>query len=183
MNLIQANTCPDKMEAEIENLNQQLSEADTNKIAEIAPKTPVALVVHAAQLWNLGDVTMIDVGRKLGVKNPRSAQHLLYVADKAGLLTRRLPGKDYRANRAKYNPNNRERLNSVGAFSKDVLTVLDKRERHIFSARRMKKVPITLKRLGEIHGISLERVRQIENLALAKVQTVQTVKEGSDGNQ
>src|SRR4030081_4129033 len=50
------------------------------------------------------------------------------------------------------------------------LTVLNKRERRIFEARRLADEPITLEDLAEEFGVSRERVRQIEVGAFAKVQ-------------
>jgi RNA polymerase sigma-32 factor len=50
------------------------------------------------------------------------------------------------------------------------LTVLDKRERHIFEARRLMDSPLKLKALADTWGISRERVRQIERHAFEKVQ-------------
>ena len=47
---------------------------------------------------------------------------------------------------------------------------LSERERHILVERRLKDDPITLEALGEIYGISRERVRQLENRAFFKVQ-------------
>jgi RNA polymerase sigma-32 factor len=52
----------------------------------------------------------------------------------------------------------------------DVLTVLNKRERRIFEARRLAEDPITLEELAEEFGVSRERVRQIEVRAFEKVQ-------------
>jgi RNA polymerase sigma-32 factor len=55
------------------------------------------------------------------------------------------------------------------ALSK-ALTVLDKRERRIFEARRLTENPVTLGALGKEFGISRERIRQIELRAFEKVQ-------------
>ena len=49
------------------------------------------------------------------------------------------------------------------------LTTLPKRERHIFVERRLKDDPRTLEVLGEVYGISRERVRQLEVRAFEKV--------------
>ena len=57
-------------------------------------------------------------------------------------------------------------------YLKDAMFQLSERERHIFTERRLKQDPITLEKLGEHYGISRERVRQLENRAYTKVQTV-----------
>ena len=49
------------------------------------------------------------------------------------------------------------------------LDALPERERHIFVERRLKDDPVTLEELGEIYGISRERVRQLEVRAFDKV--------------
>ncbi|MFP6761771.1 MAG: RNA polymerase sigma factor RpoH [Rhodospirillales bacterium] len=57
-------------------------------------------------------------------------------------------------------------------YLKDAMLQLSERERHIFTERRLKEDPITLEKLGEHYGISRERVRQLENRAYNKVQTI-----------
>ena len=57
-------------------------------------------------------------------------------------------------------------------YLKDAMFQLSERERHIFTERRLKEDPITLEKLGEHYGISRERVRQLENRAYIKVQTI-----------
>jgi RNA polymerase sigma-32 factor len=49
------------------------------------------------------------------------------------------------------------------------LTVLNRRERRIFEARRLADEPITLEELADEFGVSRERVRQIEVRAFEKV--------------
>ncbi len=49
------------------------------------------------------------------------------------------------------------------------LTVLNDREKSIILDRRLKEPPITLEQLSEKHGISRERVRQIENKAIDRL--------------
>jgi len=51
----------------------------------------------------------------------------------------------------------------------EALSVLNKRERRIFEARRLAEEPITLHDLAAEFGISRERVRQIESRALGKL--------------
>ena len=49
------------------------------------------------------------------------------------------------------------------------LTVLNEREKSIILDRRLKEPPLTLEQLSEKHGISRERVRQIENKAIDRL--------------
>ena len=57
-------------------------------------------------------------------------------------------------------------------YLKDAMFQLSERERHIFTERQLIEDPITLEKLGEHYGISRERVRQLENRAYTKVQTI-----------
>lgn len=52
----------------------------------------------------------------------------------------------------------------------NAMDTLNDRERHIIQERRLKEVPATLDDLSQIYGISCERVRQIENRAIEKLQ-------------
>ena len=61
-----------------------------------------------------------------------------------------------------------ERIQRRGLLNR-ALTTLPKRERHIFVERRLKDDPSTLEVLGEVYGISRERVRQLEVRAFEKV--------------
>lgn len=58
-----------------------------------------------------------------------------------------------------------QRLRLANAMAK-----LNDRERHIIEARRLQEEPSTLDDLGQIYGISCERVRQIEARAMEKLQ-------------
>ncbi len=53
---------------------------------------------------------------------------------------------------------------------KDALAALNEREMEIFTARRLAEEPATLEELSEKHGVSRERIRQIEVRAFEKVQ-------------
>ena len=48
--------------------------------------------------------------------------------------------------------------------------VLNERERHILTERRLKEESSTLEELSQVYGISRERVRQIEVRAFEKLQ-------------
>ena len=50
------------------------------------------------------------------------------------------------------------------------MDVLNQREKHILSERRLKEEPATLEELSKVYGISRERVRQIEARAFEKLQ-------------
>ena len=52
----------------------------------------------------------------------------------------------------------------------EAITVLDKRERRIFEARRLADTPLTLEELAVEFGVSRERVRQIEVRAFERVE-------------
>ena len=49
------------------------------------------------------------------------------------------------------------------------MEVLNEREKHILSERRLKDEPATLEQLSKVYGISRERVRQIQVEALKKL--------------
>ena len=52
----------------------------------------------------------------------------------------------------------------------DAMDVLNDREKHILTERRLKENPTTLEDLSTVYGISRERVRQIEVRAFEKLQ-------------
>ena len=51
------------------------------------------------------------------------------------------------------------------------LGILNDREKSIILDRRLKEPPLTLEQLSDKHGISRERVRQIENKAIDRLKT------------
>lgn len=53
---------------------------------------------------------------------------------------------------------------------REALQVLDDRERHIITERKLSEDPVTLEELGQHYGISRERVRQLEVRAFDKLQ-------------
>ncbi len=57
-----------------------------------------------------------------------------------------------------------------GALLSQAMTVLNDRERHILTARRLQDDPATLEDLAQVYSISRERVRQIEVRAFEKLQ-------------
>jgi len=63
-----------------------------------------------------------------------------------------------------------DELEQRRAMLRDALSVLDKRERRIFEARRLSEDPLTLEQLSEEFDVSRERVRQLEVRAFEKVQ-------------
>jgi len=63
-----------------------------------------------------------------------------------------------------------DQMNKRVALMQECLKFLDKRERHILINRRLKEDPPTLDVLSRRHGISRERVRQIEVKAFEKLQ-------------
>lgn len=56
----------------------------------------------------------------------------------------------------------------------NAMATLSERERDIIMARTLQETPATLEELSQRHGISRERVRQIENRALEKLRAVMT---------
>jgi len=52
----------------------------------------------------------------------------------------------------------------------NALVILNERERHILTERRLQEEPSTLEELSKVYGISRERVRQIEVRAFEKLQ-------------
>ncbi|MFB2553891.1 RNA polymerase sigma factor RpoH [Ensifer soli] len=63
-----------------------------------------------------------------------------------------------------------DEIESRRALLADALTVLNEREKRIFTARRLTEDPVTLEDLSTEFDISRERVRQIEVRAFEKVQ-------------
>ncbi len=64
--------------------------------------------------------------------------------------------------------------NSELAWRRDLLSgalgVLNPRERHILTERKLKDDPATLEELAQVYGVSRERIRQIEVRAFERVQ-------------
>ncbi|SDG37375.1 RNA polymerase sigma factor RpoH [Roseospirillum parvum] len=58
----------------------------------------------------------------------------------------------------------------AGSLVGSALQVLDPRERQIIQARRLSEDPVTLEDLGGRFGVSRERVRQLENRAMKKLE-------------
>ena len=63
----------------------------------------------------------------------------------------------------------------------DALTELPERERDILIERRLKDDPVTLEELGQIYGISRERVRQLEARAFEKIKKLIRAAVENDG--
>ena len=63
-----------------------------------------------------------------------------------------------------------EELKKRKALYKQAVTKLEPREREILTARRLDEEPKTLEDLSQKYSISRERVRQIENKAIKKLQ-------------
>lgn len=64
----------------------------------------------------------------------------------------------------------RQESTQRGALLSQAMTVLNDRERHILTARRLQDDPSTLEDLAQVYSISRERVRQIEVRAFEKLQ-------------
>ena len=64
----------------------------------------------------------------------------------------------------------REELAQRRALLSNAMGVLNDRERHIFTERRLEDKPKTLEQLSKVYDISRERVRQIEVRAFEKVE-------------
>ena len=63
----------------------------------------------------------------------------------------------------------------------DALTELPERERDILIERRLKDDPVTLEELGQVYGISRERVRQLEARAFEKIKKLIRAATKNDG--
>ena len=63
-----------------------------------------------------------------------------------------------------------QELDKRKALLRDAMGVLNERERHILTERRLKEESSTLEELSQQYGISRERVRQIEVRAFEKLQ-------------
>lgn len=77
------------------------------------------IVTETAAKWNDGDRTMADIAREFAVTT-QAIQRRLYAARDLGLLTRELPGGDYRTNRPKYNAMNRKGYKRDGRGGKRI---------------------------------------------------------------
>jgi len=64
----------------------------------------------------------------------------------------------------------REEFGQRSALLQRAVETLPERERHIFTERQLRDDPVTLEELGQVYGISRERVRQLEARAFDKVQ-------------
>ena len=64
----------------------------------------------------------------------------------------------------------REEFQRRRKMLEEAMVVLNDRERHILTERRLKENPVTLEELSKEYGISRERVRQIEVRAFEKLQ-------------
>ena len=63
-----------------------------------------------------------------------------------------------------------QELDKRRALLREAMNVLNERERHILTERRLKEESSTLEELSKVYGISRERVRQIEVRAFEKLQ-------------
>jgi len=116
------------------------------------------------------------------------AEELSVPRDEVTAMNRRLTGGDFSLNGELSEDNGSwlERLVDTGPTPERIavdaserrwrrrlldesLIVLNDRERHILSERRLREEPQTLQDLSETYGISRERVRQIENRAIEKL--------------
>jgi RNA polymerase sigma-32 factor len=64
----------------------------------------------------------------------------------------------------------REEFDQRSMLLREAVETLPERERHIFTERKLRDDPVTLEDLGQVYGISRERVRQLEVRAFEKVQ-------------
>ncbi len=64
----------------------------------------------------------------------------------------------------------REEFDRRSELLMNAVQALSERERHIFTERQLRDDPVTLEELGQVYGVSRERVRQLEARAFDKVQ-------------
>lgn len=129
-----------------------------------------------------GDLTPEHVGQ--------IAERLSVTEDEVVMMNRRMAGSDHSLNAplradaegewidwlADDSESQEVQLAESDEYSKrqglltDALGILNERERHILTERRLTEEPSTLEDLSKVYGISRERVRQIEVRAFEKLQ-------------
>ncbi len=102
------------------------------------------------------------------LSGPDRSLNVLLPGDGAGEALDRLPEEG--ANQETL-LGDREETASRQALLTEALETLDKRERTILVARRLQDPPATLEELSQQHGVSRERVRQIETRAFARLES------------
>jgi len=134
------------------------------------------------QAFEKGDLTPEHVGE--------IADRLNVTEDEVVMMNRRMAGSDHSLNAplradtdgewidwlADDGDSQEVQLAETEEYSKrrlllqDALGILNERERHIITERRLQEEPSTLEGLSRVYGISRERVRQIEVRAFEKLQ-------------
>lgn len=134
------------------------------------------------QAFEKGDLTPEHVGE--------IADRLNVTEDEVVMMNRRMAGSDHSLNAplradaegewidwlADDSDSQELQLAETEEYSKrhlllqDALGILNERERHILTERRLQEEPSTLEKLSNVYGISRERVRQIEVRAFEKLQ-------------
>jgi len=135
------------------------------------------------QAFEKGDLTPEHVGE--------IADRLNVTEDEVVMMNRRMAGSDHSLNAplradaegewidwlADDSDSQELQLAETEEYSKrhlllqDALGILNERERHILTERRLREEPSTLEKLSNVYGISRERVRQIEVRAFEKLQS------------
>ncbi len=108
-----------------------------------------------------------DLSVRLGTPNACNRCHTSETAEWAAAAAKQWYGSEKTATLHYGQILSAGRAGAPGAES--ALATLPERERHIFVERRLADEPKTLAELGQVYGISRERVRQLEVRAYEKV--------------
>jgi len=151
---------------------------------------------HKKLVFNLGKVKrqlrIIDQGELSLEQIADIADKLEVPAEDVVTINRRLAAEDFSLNEPLHEGQDGEHLDSLEddtpnpedrylaanelSYQRSLLqkglNKLGEREREILMARRISENQETLKSLGETFGVSIERIRQIENEAYAKLQDI-----------
>ncbi|MBR9971594.1 RNA polymerase sigma factor RpoH [Magnetospirillum sulfuroxidans] len=129
---------------------------------ELAPADVAAIATEL----NVSETDVINMNRRMG---GRDSSLNMPVGESGTEIIELLPD-DVDDQEIGYGK--REELSKGRKLIATALDSLNEREREIFIERRLRDQPLTLEELGERHGVSRERIRQIEVKAFDKVRAI-----------